>query len=138
MKKIVMMMVLFFGNSACFAQTNYEQDKQSREPSHQTQGQMQYSDTQIEKNTKSITLLTVAIGFLVSFISALLLYIKKQHSKVIDMSGKFIEATVKMNSTQEKLSCSIDNSAEKLSGAVDRSTAMTNELHKYIIQTSTK
>lgn len=91
----------------------------------------------IDKNSKSITLLTIAVSGLSTLIIGLLLYIKNSHSKdmkaILGISNKFIEATMKINSTSETLSTSIANSGVQISGAIDRIERTTDELHKFII-----
>lgn len=128
MKKLTVIFLLIFGfNTVVIAQDSLQRQ------AHQTIAQVQDTQNEVEKNAKAITLLTIAVSSMASLIIALLLYIKKSHSKTISIATKFVEATMAMSQTHEKLATSIDNSGDKISSAVDRQERTTNDLHKFLL-----
>ncbi len=112
---------------------NYAHSQQSTPE----QVQMESNQAQGDQNSKSITLLTIAISAMATFITALLVYIKKMHSKQVQLATKFVEATMSMVAMSDKLSTSIDNSGEKVTRALENNERTVTDLHKYILSVST-
>ena len=92
-------------------------------------------ENKIDQNSKSITLLTIAVSSMATLFIALLIYIKKMHGKSIQIATKFVEVTGAMNATTEKLAESIRVSGDKISAAVDRQERTVDDLHKFILST---
>ena len=113
---------LFVGAGAAAQTGSVQQRTQEQETMHQ-----------VDQNKKAITLMTVAVTALSSFCTALLVYIRKAHAKQLTMSARFVEATMAVTSSTEKLAESIKVSGEKISAAVDRQQVTVNDLHKFLL-----
>lgn len=88
---------------------------------------------QVDQNTKSITLLSIGISALFTFCASLIVYIRKMHARHIQMATKFVEATMAVNNSTEKLAESIRQSGDSISKAVMQQERTINDLHKYIL-----
>ncbi len=122
---LIILLIVACGNYAHSQQNTPEQE------------QMESNQAQGDQNSKSITLLTIAISAMATFITALLVYIKKMHSKQVQLATKFVEATMSMVAMSDKLSTSIDNSGEKVTRALENNERTVTDLHKYILSVST-
>lgn len=103
------------------------------QPPRVTPTQLTRVEEQIDKNTKTTTLLMTAISALTVFIGALLIYIKKQHSQIIVLTKRSIESTEQYTASQDKLATTIENSFEKLSHSIDSQERTSNKLHEFIV-----
>lgn len=116
MKKFILTLVLIAATVICNAQ----------DPSPQT-----------TKNTESINLLMIAVGALAGVITALGLYVKALHSKMLKTSITFAEVAVKMTTSyeavSEKLNSAILTTSDKVSGSIDRNTSVVDDLHKFLL-----
>lgn len=106
---------------------------QTGQQPQQPQLQQTY-DHQTESNTKAITLLTVGISALFTFCASLVVYIRKNHARQLHMATRFVEATMAMNASTDKLAESIRSSGESISKAVAQQERTVNDLHKYILK----